>query len=140
MSRQIETDKTKLPNLPEAIPERRACMFCLEEEFGRKKYITIWYSQLYPCECRFASHWQCLTKWQVACHDELQCPICKVFSRDPYLESLSTETSPQEEPMPDTSRIYFPTETGTKMRYCMLIYFFFIVWMFLYGYMKLFVI
>jgi hypothetical protein len=139
MRRQHQEQPTDPPNLLAASDlsnERKECMFCLEEEFGRKKYPTIWYSQLYPCECRFASHWQCLTRWQVACDDELQCPICKVFSNDP----LDQELVPEQpgELMPDSSRIYPPVEMPIKIRFCIVTYFFFLVWMFFYGYSKLF--
>lgn len=137
----MEPDANQAPNLPVATHERRECMFCLEEEFGRKKHLTIWYAKLYPCECRFASHWQCLIKWQVNCADELQCPICKIVSIDPLFEELPLVAVPQEELMPDTSRVYYPVsqEMPTKMRYCMFLYFLFVVWMFFYGYMKIFV-
>ena len=141
MRRQPPHPTREPPNLPAAANalsnERKECMFCLEEEFGRKKYLTIWYSQLYPCECRFASHWQCLTKWQVVCKDELQCPICKVYSEDPLDEGLV-----EIELMPDTSRVYPPVEISMnpKVKICMFLYLCFILWIFLYGYVRLFIV
>ena len=93
--------------------DEKECMFCLEIYLKRKTTV-IWYSGLYPCECRFASHWQCLLKWQWQCDDVLECPICRtevLVEMEPELDTI----------LPDTSRIFY-TEPQPKNIYRVLIY------------------
>lgn len=101
--------------------EQKECLFCLEVELGhgRRKTVTIWYMGLYPCECRFASHWQCLLKWQWQCDDVLQCPICRKEVLEPDIE--------EETEMPDSARIFVPEQKCslfTFLCYAVIVYMF----------------
>lgn len=87
--------------------EEKECMFCLEVYLGRRKNTVLWYAELYPCACRFPSHWQCLLKWQWQCDDVLQCPICR---KKVYIEQSETQIIL----MPDTSRVYYPEPEQKK--------------------------
>ncbi len=68
--------------------EEKVCLFCLEEKKGRKQHIPIEFKGLFPCECVFQSHSQCIIQWQLHCLDELQCPICRVHFILPEEEEL----------------------------------------------------
>jgi hypothetical protein len=58
--------------------EEKICLFCLETKKGRKQHKSIEFKALFPCECIFQSHAECIIKWQIHCLDEIQCPICRV--------------------------------------------------------------
>ena len=109
--------------------ELKECLFCLEVELGRRKTVTLWYKGLYPCECRFASHWQCLLKWQWQCDDVLACPICRkeVLEPAPVDQQLAL--------MPDSSRIFIPEQ---KISFFCVVVYVAIVYMFLGGLFALF--
>lgn len=55
--------------------EEKVCLFCLEPKKGRR--LPIEFKDLFPCECIFQSHGECILKWQVHCLDDIQCPICR---------------------------------------------------------------
>ena len=58
--------------------EEKVCLFCLETRKGRRQHKTIEFKALFPCECIFQSHGECIIQWQIHCLDEIQCPICRV--------------------------------------------------------------
>ncbi len=58
--------------------EEKICLFCLETRKGRRQHTPIEFKGLFPCECIFQSHAECIIKWQIHCLDELECPICRV--------------------------------------------------------------
>lgn len=57
--------------------EENICLFCLEVTKGRRLHLPIEFKGLFPCECVFQSHAECIIKWQIHCLDEIQCPICR---------------------------------------------------------------
>lgn len=107
----------------------KECIFCLEIYLGRRKTTAIWYSGLYPCECRFPSHWQCLLKWQWQCDDILECPICRSEVIEP--PQLQPPQEPQVVLMPDSSRIFYPEPSDKKI--CWIFIYLLILYMFLSG-------
>ena len=58
--------------------EEKICLFCLETKKGRRQHNPIEFKGLFPCECIFQSHAECIIKWQIHCFDDIQCPICRV--------------------------------------------------------------
>lgn len=94
--------------------EVKECMFCLEPYFGRKKAKTMWYAELYPCECRFPSHWQCIIKWQVHCNDRLQCPICRIYTVEPPIRI---------EELPEPHQVFYPELNDKKIGFCIYVTF-----------------
>lgn len=68
--------------------EEKICLFCLESRKGRRQHLAIEFKGLFPCECVFQSHAECIIKWQLHCLDELQCPICRVYLIVPDEEPL----------------------------------------------------
>lgn len=57
--------------------EEKVCLFCLETKKGRRQHLPIEFHGLFPCECIFQSHSECIIKWQIHCLDDIQCPICR---------------------------------------------------------------
>ena len=57
--------------------EEKVCLFCLEPRKGRRQHTCIEFQGLFPCECIFQSHAECIIKWQIHCLDDIQCPICR---------------------------------------------------------------
>jgi hypothetical protein len=58
--------------------EEKICLFCLETRKGRRQHTPIEFKGLFPCECIFQSHSECIIKWQIHCLDDIECPICRV--------------------------------------------------------------
>ncbi len=52
--------------------EEKVCLFCLETRKGRRQHTPIEFKGLFPCECIFQSHAECIIKWQIHCLQDSQ--------------------------------------------------------------------
>jgi len=84
--------------------EEKVCLFCLETRKGRRQHTPIEFKGLFPCECIFQSHAECIIKWQIHCLDELQCPICRVHL-----------VVPEDEVMLGAIILYHPVDPTTSI-------------------------
>jgi hypothetical protein len=92
--------------------EENVCLFCLEARKGRRQHTPIEFKGLFPCECIFQSHAECIIKWQLHCFDEIQCPICRVHL-----------IVPEEETQLQAIVLFHPPHHDTVLRKKILFYF-----------------
>lgn len=101
------------------------CLFCFDEEFAGSQVEE--YKGLFPCECRFSAHPDCLVFWTISQENDYECPICRSF-----LE-LDPENHQEQEEFPDAGRIFLPHQPVKKIMgvyfLCLLIFYLFLRFM-----------